>query len=257
LTNISDVQKPLGPIVTVYRDRPLRWRDFFLVFMPATLMVLAPFAYGLWRNLYAQAYYGPVAARAWSWPWYALATTALVPLLLLALLRVRRAHRSITLHKKGLDIRWTGGQRHILPWRQISGLACNTVQHVFLSLPLGTQSYLTIFPLSGKPIYLDDRIPQLPDLATQLKNIIYPNLFPQLQAAYKKGETLYFGPVTLKQNSIQLREQEIPWKQITSLNIQVGELVVESKTKRPIKVPIGLIPNVELLIQLLQEGVAT
>ncbi|MBC8497185.1 MAG: hypothetical protein ISS57_19715 [Anaerolineales bacterium] len=289
-------QKTLGPATAIYRDRPLRWRDFFLIFLPGGVAALAPFFYGLQRDLYARAYYGPVAAGAWSWPWYALATVALIPLILLALHRVRQAHRIVMLHKHGLMIHWTGGQHHRLPWEEIDGLICNTIENTFLEFPLKTRHRLTICTQSGKLIRIDDRIPKLPELTARLKAKIYPRLLPQLRAAFQKGDTLDFGPIILhkkwvcfkrvekfrklgragaqsapphapisglsstemkrtNKKFVQLREQEIPWEQVARLNVVSGQLVVESHSNQKIKIAVGKIPNVDLLIQLLQEGV--
>jgi len=251
----TTTQKSLGPPTAVYQDRPLRWRDFFLIFLPAGAAVLAPFLYGLRRYYYARANYGPVAATAWSWPWYALATVALIPLLLLALQRVRRAHRMVVTHKNGIMIRWTGGQLHSLLWERIQGLICNTTHITYLGMPIKTRHQLTILTQSGNTIRIDDRIPQLPEVTERIKAKIYPRLLPQLRANLRKGDPLFFGPITLNKQVFQLREREIPWEQISRLNVVSGQLVVESQFNQKFKVPVGKIPNVDLLIQLLQEGV--
>ena len=94
----------LGPLVAVYRDRLLGWRDFFLFFLPASLAVLTPLGYGFWRGWYAQTRFGPALAENWQWPWFALSGLALIPLLWLALRRVRSAHRVITIYKDGVQI---------------------------------------------------------------------------------------------------------------------------------------------------------
>jgi len=239
----------------MYRDRPLRWRDLALIFLPGGAAVLAPFFYGLQRDLYARAHYGPIAAAAWSWPWYALSTLTSIPLILLALRRVRQANRLVMLHKHGLVIRWTGGRRQKLLWEEIEGLVCDTIESTFLGIPLKTHHLLRIYPQSGKSIRLDDHIPGLPELTARIKAKIYPRLLPRLRTAFRKGEPLYFGPIILHKKQFELRGQEIPWEQITRLNVVSGQLVVESKSNRAFKLPVGNIPNVDLLIQLLQEGV--
>ncbi len=247
--------KPLGPPTAIYRDRPLRWRDFFLIFLPGSVAVLAPFLYGLRRYLYARENYGPVAATSWSAPWFGLAAVTLIPLIILALQRVRRAHRVVVLHKQGLMVRWTGGQFHNLYWEEISGIICDTITNQFLGIQLKTRHRLTILTQSEKGIRVDDRIPNLSEVTERIKAKIYPSLLPQLRAALQKGDSLYFGPVTLHKKTFQLRGREIPWELIARLSVVSGQLVVESKFNQKFKVPVGKIPNVDLLIQLLQEGV--
>ncbi len=248
-------RKSPTPPLAIYRDRPLRWRDLFLIFIPGALAVLAPFFYGLQRYLYGRAHYGPVAAQTWSQPWFALAAVALIPLIVLALRRVRRARRLVILYKQGLGVRWTGGQSHKLLWREIDGLIYNTVENTFLGIPLKTRNRLTILNQSGKSIHIDDRIPELAELTARVKARVYPRLLPQFRAAFQNGDPLYFGPITLHKKQLKFREQEIPWEQVTRLNVVKGLLVVESESSRRIKVAIGKIPNADLLIQLLQEGV--
>lgn len=245
----------LGLRIATYRDRPLLWRDLFALFIPATLASLLPLLYGFMRSLYAQANYGPLAARAWSRPWYALALIAAIPLLLLALRRVRRAHRRVALHKNGLQIEWTGGQRQIFLWHQLCGLSCSTLENRFLGFQFGARYQMTFFPCSGAALRIDDRLQNLPDLMARVKAKLHPRWLPQMRAALQRGETLSFGVVSVHQGGIRLRGREMPWAQVSCLSVVRGHLVVESGPMRRVKIPVYKIPNVELLIQLLQEGV--
>lgn len=251
----SSTRKTLTAKPLIYRDRPLRWRDLFLTFIPGSLAVLAPFLYGLKRDLYAQSYYGPVAAEAWSWPWYALATVALIPLLILGIRRIRRSHRVVEVHKKGLSIRWTGGKQYRFLWENIAAIAFTSNEHNFLLRPILRRHHLRLYPLVGEAIDIDDHICDLPDLAARIKARIYPRLLPNLRAAFEAGDMLHFGPIAIDKNALYVRRQEIPWEQVSRLNVEAGILVVEFQSRRAIKIPAGKIPNIELLIQLLQEGV--
>ncbi len=246
---------PLGPVLHVYRDRPFRWLDLFMLFIPASLAVIAPLLYGLKRDIYARSYYGPVAAQTWSWPWYALATVALIPLLLLALGRVRKSRRWVELHKNGLKISWTGNSLRTLLWNQILGISCSSSEVTFLGRTNRRRHQLTLHLVKGKLIHIDDHIRDLPELIDRIKAKIYPQLLPKMRTAFNKGETLNFGPVIIHQNAIKVREQQILWNQVTRLNVESGKLIVESLSRHPIRIPTRKIPNVELLIQVLQEGV--
>ncbi len=247
---------PLGPVIAIYRDRPLRWRDLFLLFIPAALAVLIPALYGLRRTLYARLYYGPAPAQVWGRAWFELAALALIPLLLLALRRVRRARRAVVLRKRGVQIRWHGGIRIDLRWEQIAGIACDEEIRTFMGRPLNTRTRLTIFPHNGKPIRLDDRLPGLDELTSRLKARLYPRLLPALRAAYRRGESLPFGPLTLHPEGLRLREEEIPWERVAHLEVEDGYLKIRTIHGRSHKLPARKIPNVELFIQLLQEEAA-
>ncbi len=177
------------------------------------------------------------------------------PLLILALRRVLRAHRSVTLHKNGIIIAWTGGRRHAFLWEHLDGLSCLTIEKYFLGLEMGTHYQMIFFPRTVAPVRIDDHLRGLPDLMARVKGKLYPKLLSQMRAALQRGETLSFGVVSLHQNGIRLREREIPWEQQASLNVVRGYLVVESSLLRRVKIPVHQIPNIELFIQLLQEGV--
>lgn len=251
------MDETLGSVIRIYRDRPLRWRDLFTTFAPALLFAATPLAYGLYRYRDSYLRYGPIAARAWSWPWFALTAAALIPLLWLALLRVRRAHRVVTLHQRGLSIRWTGGKKHTLMWNQIEALSHRCVAKKFLGLTVATDECLSLHNQAEKPIRVDNCIRELPELAARVKAKVYPLLLPQLRTRFQQGEQLHFGPVTLHQDEIQLRGESIPWDQVVHIDVQAGHLMVKSQDHQPIHIKTSDIPNVDLLIQLLQEGAHT
>ncbi len=112
-----------------------------------------------------------------------------------------------------------------------------------------------IYNHTTQPLRVDDRIQKIPDLIARIKAKVYPRLLRQMRAALQEGETLSFGVVSVHQRGILLYRSEIPWAQVTRLDIRSGKLVVESHITRTKKIPVGKIRNVELLIQLLQEGV--
>lgn len=248
-------QTSLGTLVATYRDRPLRWGDILLTFIPGGLAVLTPLMYGLLRKRYAQAYYGPIAAEIWSKPWFLWAEIALIAYLGLALRRLSRSRQVVAVHQKGITIRLHKKKQFRFLWSQLSGLACATVQPTFLGWALKPRHRVKIYPAHGNPISLNDRIPNISELVGRIKAKLYPRLLPNLRESFSKGQPLNFGPLTLQQNSLCLRDKAIPWDNVTSINVQGGRLMIESHTNRPVKIPTGQIPNIELLIQLLQEGV--
>jgi len=249
------MSESIGDLVATYRDRPLRWKDLVLTFIPGGLAVLTPLLYGILRQRYAQAYFGPTAAEIWSKPWFTLAAIALIAYLGLALRRLRRARQVVTVHKNGITIRLHKKKRFIFNWNQLSGLACTTVQPTFLGRALKPRHRITIYPIQGNPISLNDRVPNIPGLVKRIKAKIYPHLLPTLRKNFSKGHPINFGPITFQQDSLLLRDKAIPWDHVTNINVRGGRLMVESHTNRPIKIPTGKIPNIELLIRLLQEGV--
>jgi hypothetical protein len=95
---MSRRSKSLGPIIAVYRQRPLSWIDIFTWGFLGVVAVLVPLVYGFFRRRYAYTHYGPVAAMIWSRPWYLLALIALFAFIALTLYRLRRTRRFIAVH---------------------------------------------------------------------------------------------------------------------------------------------------------------
>ena len=249
------MEKNLGKIIAVYRDRPITWRDVLILFLPAALAVLTPWAYGVYRTYYAQAQYGPVAAQTWGPPWFGLATLALIPLLLLGLIRIRRSRWIVEVHKNGLHIRKTFGREHILYWEKIEAISCNSVQESFLGIKLPTRHRIRLFLVDGKPIRLHRNLDKLTELVARIKAKIYPHKLAELRATLKAGEALSFGVISLDQRWLHLKNKGYSWDQVALIDICAGHLVVEFTNHRARKIPVDQIPNVELMIQLIQEGV--
>ncbi|MEN8171560.1 MAG: DUF6585 family protein [Chloroflexota bacterium] len=249
--------KSIGKLITIYRDRPLRWKDLFITFIPGGMSVLLPLLYGIARKGYAQEYYGPTAAEIWSKPWFILSGIALVAYIILVVRRIRRAQQIVRVHKDGIIIILSKRKRYIFNWNQLSGVASTTVQPTFLGLKFKARHRIVIYPIKGSPISFNDRVPNIPTLVKKIKTKIYPRLMPNYRKRFAEGDPLYFGPITFKQDSLQVRDQVIPWNQITNINVKDGLIMVESSTNQPLKIPSGKIPNIEILIQLLKDGVET
>jgi hypothetical protein len=245
----------LGKVTAIYRDRGLTWRDFILTFLPAIVAVMTPIIYGTVREQYAENHFGPAAANTWSWSWYTLSAFALIPLLWLAVLRVRSAHRVIKVFTNAIYIQSTGGKRYLLGWNNISGLVDVKIQYTFIGIPLRRKHCAIIYHRKGKPIQLDYQIRDLDELCARIKAKIYPKLLPEYRSILKSGENLEFGQFTINRNTLAMQGKEFSWNRISQISPQTGFLVVEIENQNQIKYPMEKIPNIELLIQLIQEGV--
>lgn len=256
-TNIEQ----LGPVIVTYRDRPLRWHDLLVTFLPAVLAVLAPLAYGVWRTYYGLQKYGLTAAKTWGPPWFVLSSLALIALLMLALVRIRRAHRIVSVHQFGLYIQYTGGRKRTLRWEEIRAITAMTFDDTFLGTTIRTRHRTLLGTQEGKPIRLDGSITNLAELTSRIKAKVYPRLLRQLRSALGAGEDLFFGPVTINRDQLQFdpgrlrATKQRTWRQVSNITIRNGRLVLDSQNHGPLSVPVNRIPNLELLIQLIKEGV--
>ena len=249
-------RKKLGPLISIYGDRPLRWRDLTTRYIPGALIALVPFFYGLWRVDYALTRFGPAAGYSWGRPWFLLSSIVLIPLLSFALRRIRRAHRLIIVHKNGFRIKQNRVKNRVILWRDISGISTHHSRVRFLGIPLDNRFQAVIHPHIGEPVRLDPRIPHLAELSARIKGKIYPGLLAELREQKSNGKNLYFGPIILNQEGITIRDKSFPWQRVTQINVDKGFLFVHLMEQRTKKIPVRDILNIEILIQLIQEGVA-
>ena len=246
--------RSLGPLIKIYRDRPLTWRDLIFTFIPGSFAVLTPLLYGIQRAQYAQTNYGPVAVQAWSKPWYLLSAVALIALLLLGLGRLRRSRRVILIYKNGLSIQGMGRRNRKITWGEISGIVNHETLNRFLGIPINKSYRVTLHPRIGKPVKLDHRIPDLDDLSARIKAKLYPRLIPELKTSLKSGSTLFFGPIDMNLERISVHGKTYRWDQISGIQVLKGVLRISFDSRRDLRIAVRDIPNIEIFIQLIQEG---
>jgi len=219
------------------------------------LIVSAPLFYGMWREQYALTNYGPAAAEIWGLRWYALSIAAIFLFILFLIFRIRYSQRAVIIFKNGIGIQNPHKKKTALRWVEISGITSETIETRFLGTVSRNLHRLTIHPSIGKMIQIHRSIPDQDELASRIKARLYPVLLPEFRNTLEHGGNLYFGQVVLNNQEIQLWGNKIPWEQIAVLNVREGFLVVELKNQMVRKIPIRQIPNVELLLQIIQEGV--
>jgi len=245
----------LGALVTIYADRPLSWRDFWTRFLPGTLLAVLPLAYGLWRTWYGRSHFGPAAAAAWGRPWFLLSAAAVAPLAWWAYRRVRCAGRRIIIYQNGIRIQEKGRRDRAFLWRDLSGISVRQTRERFLWIRMRELYRVTLYPHIGPPVRLDPRIPNLAELAARVKGKIYPGLLKAFRSQRQAGRNLYFGPISLTPSGLTLQGTAHPWAQVVRIDVRAGFLLVELRDQRTQKVSVAEIPNIELLIQLIQEGI--
>jgi hypothetical protein len=256
----------LGALAAEYRHKEVTgWFAFTLILGAAS--ILSPALYGLQRFQYAFSNFGPVAAQHWSRIWFLLAALAGIVFILLLILRARRTRLTAAVYRRGLLLKTGFGKARTLTWRQIAGIAASTTHEHFFGIPLGIHQSVTLYPVLGRPIRLSRDLERLPELAARIKASLYRRLAPDLRTAFKAGQWLYFGPVAIQKNALQLQrpwlfgrgKQIFQWKQVDQITIQDGFLVIKwadpPSRRRFSRILVSKIPNVELLVQIIQQGV--
>jgi len=262
MTAIPPDKKSLGKLIRRFQARPISMWTVFTLLLPGALSVLIPLYYGSARAHYATLHYGPVAAVQWSRPWYGLSILALLVFSYVSVIRITAAHRSIAVFERG--VQFSFGRQKSLRWAEIAGLATEMSRYHFFGRPLKMAFRGIIYPNINKPIRLTEAIQDLPELLTLIKARLYPRLLPNLVSNLEKGQSLHFGPLAMRKDGLiwlnkrpASQGQTIPWANMRSVDVVSGFLVVELSDYSRRKLPVSKIPNIELLLQLIQQGVNT
>ena len=225
------------------------------LFFPGLAAILAPLGYGLWLADEAYASYGPVAAEYWSRPWYYLAIAAAAIFLMLGIYRVRLSLISVKVRRDGISIRTGFRSARSFEWDDIQGITTSVVEEHFFGLPVRNKYKTRLILRSGKSIRLPGTIQNMPELISRLKANLYPRLFPKLLAEFRSGNRLDFGPLEIQSQVLRLENQEIHWQQVKKVDVRDGKLVIEFNDRPVRKLPVGSIPNLELVLQLIDQGI--
>jgi len=255
----SHKRRTLGPLIARYRYRPFTRRTLFNLTSLGLAGVFAPWAYAQYRYDQGYTQYGLAAAQAWSRPWYLLAAFAALVFLALLSYRLLLARRHVALHQNGLLLRL--GRRQGFLWSHLAGIATlNTARH-FLGIPLNARYYATLYPGIGQPILLTDDLENLPELVTQIKARLYPRLAEKLGSSFEEGKWLHFGPLSICQEGLRVnihkgkKHRSARWPQVDRLEVRGGHLVIVFLDHKKVRLPTAKIPNIELCLQIIKEGV--
>ena len=113
-----------------------------------------------------------------------------------------------------------------------------------------------IYPTTGPAIDLPAQIEDLEDLVENIKTRLYPLLEPQLVQQFKQGKWLHFGPFQINQKGLRFARHTPSWEQVEEIQVQSGTLRVKYDSSRNIRVDCEKIPNLELMLDLIDSNVA-
>jgi hypothetical protein len=260
--HVKSKSRTLGPLISRHPLRRLSGGEVVFLVLLGSASTFSPLLAGYDLYIYGYTKFGPVAAEHWSRPWYLITLFALLIFQILVFLRIRQAHRYVALHQHGLHMPFASPIT--LFWENIAGVSVSAYTPTFFGKSLSTRYQAHIFPTTGKPIFLPASTSAFPELLTQIKAHIYPRLLPELQSNFEGGKWIFFGPVSIHSGALRISDrqstrnaQTIPWKAIKHLSIHSGRLVVEFIDGASRKLPLGTIPNIEILLQIVKKGVST
>jgi hypothetical protein len=111
--------------------------------------------------------------------------------------------------------------------------------------------YTLVMP-SGEKLILDDSLKEVKRLAAYSEKPVYERLGPPLADAYRAGQPLTFGPVTVGRTSgLTLGGAACAWDAIQDVKVENGRFKVTLRTGQKHEVRANAIPNIELLCQII------
>jgi hypothetical protein len=267
----SDPAAPqLGRLIFAYRPRPIRPAFLWAWGLGGAMLSLGPLSYGGYQAFTIFQKFGPVPALSRSAPWLILGGTLLLAWLSISLYRWARAMPGVRLYANGLFIE--GRRERSLAWDQIDGIA-----HGVMAPEPGSwgnrsrhlRYQAILFPNQGRPVRLHGSqdgksgLPELPELVSRVKASLYPALQPELARMFRSGVPLFFGPVRIDRDGIRLRRKRpgpgtlnVPWRHVKRITIHSGYFLVELGDRRGHhRVPVSQIPNLEILLKIIDQGV--
>ncbi len=257
----SGIPNQLGAPVANYGPRRRRWREAWIWPLPGFILSGLLIISGLDWYYYGFTQYGPIAAQAWSQDWLFWGIFSGAITLLITVWQAVRSRLNVILYRYGIEVHLVLKASSSYRWEEITGISSITIQDSLFGKILRTRHLVTIFLVQGDPIRLDDRIGNLLELVTRLKANLYPRLLPGLRSRFQQGQQLAFGPLSIQSHAIYIRGQQIPWDNVSFITVNSGHLLVEtleqgSEQPKKIRISIQQIPNLELLLQVLQRGLS-
>jgi hypothetical protein len=271
-----------GSQIARYRARPIRGAEFLRLAILGAAAVLGPLFFGLYLYSNSVPRYGVVAAERWSRPWLALSLAGMGVFLLLCVIRLAASRRAVEVYQKGLRIKL--GRTVFIPWNQLAGVSTeiNALQAVPGRERL--QRRAVLHPSTGQPIRLGQEFENLPELLSHIKAHLYPRLLPALREEFHSGRWVHFGELAISSQGLRVRPEgrsgsdhrrrlDMTWPQVESVQVQNGRLILEycqageqtgaqpnhtpanPSVRRQRRLEAGQIPNIELLLQLIQQEV--
>lgn len=140
-------------------------------------------------------------------------------------------------------------------WDQIEAVWYEVTRHYTNGIYTGTSHRYRVRRKDGYQIVLNDRFANVGQLGDTISNQITRTLLPQVIAAYKAGQTITFGPLSVNQQGlVNVLGHVLPWSEIKDIAMQRGYVAVSRSGKwlKWSSLPVKSIPNVFVFIALVK-----
>lgn len=189
--------------------------------------------------------------------WYGAMGLFVFVALVLAVDTYTRANRIVVLYENGLAY-GRGGKVQGWRWEDIEAFAFEITRQYVSFIPTGTFYTYTLDTRGGDRVVLDGNVSGIKAVGEHIREKAVPLIYDRCAEALDRGEDVDFGPIRLNlTQGIQDRDRLYPWGEIEQVGLGNGYFVVEPKKGsglRGASLPIGAIPNVDVLLALIAEA---
>lgn len=247
----------LGRKIAEFRSYPINIKTWLLVVLPAGLLILFCFAYGilLGGNTFQQ--HGPALALLRARSWLILGSVVLVLLAIYIFFAILLSLQRLEVFSRGLTYRNSLLQKRAYLWSDLIGITSSATKSTIFGKNLRTIPKGRIYPKNGRPIDLSTRIEGIPKLIKIIKSNLYPLLWPEMKTSFLNGEILQFGRISINKDYISIANKNTPWNNVRKIWVDSGYLIVELHQASSGRVPISQILNLELLLKVVDWGFQT
>lgn len=185
------------------------------------------------------------------------------------IVRWRQTRPYLAIHQNGMRYRNSLFKSKQLLWSEIAGITVSIDQARFLGIQGKLHYAAIIYPKHHPQFLLDERYPNLPEALSRIKAGLYTRLQAALQVDFFTGQWVYFGPLAIHQSGLGFIKNAnsdvslepamaliVPWPNVQGVTIKAGFLEIKYLHKEHLRhkeFPVSTIPNIEILLQFIQQ----
>ena len=253
----QEKRQRLGRKISVFRSRPIGFKTWLLLVVPAVILTLFCFAYGVLLAGNAFQQHGPALALLRARGWFVLGAVLFTALIIYLGILLLLSFQRVEVFSEGFRYRNSFLRQRSYLWSDLFGISSSATSSTIFGHHLRTLPTGKIYPKSGRAIDLSNRLEGVPKLIRIIKSNLYPILWPELKTVFLQGDYVQFGRISLNNNNLLIAKKKIPWISIKKLHVDSGFLVVEMYRDSKGKVPLSQILNLELLLKIVDIGFQT
>jgi hypothetical protein len=185
----------------------------------------------------------------------ALGAALLAFALSLAVLAFRKSTLSVAVHENGF-VWHEKGRTRIVPWTDVVSLRDSHVQRTVAGAEIARTNVYRLRLATGRELVATSMLADVAAFGAHVAQVLERRL-PELRDALDKNRSVLFGETALDGEGILHGKRRIPWASITSIGVENGEVVIESRDGAPLTLEWSSLPNARLLLTLVSERVRT